>query len=95
MQFRLEFRSVDSSDIGVECPFLPDAGQYERHFNYIVQDICNFDGVVSAVALNAEAVFVRTVSLDLSEFKSLLKPALQHHFQYLRIVKIDEVEVDL
>ena len=43
MKYKLSTRKINESDLGVECPFMPEEGDYEMYFNALVEEIKNMD----------------------------------------------------
>ena len=88
MDFRLFLREIDLSDIGRDCRYLPDEGEFEMHYQAIADDIATIAGVTSATTSEGNQIHIHTVDADLETLKIELKPFLLHHFQYLRISKL-------
>ena len=93
MSFKISLRPIQLSDIGQECPFFPEDGEYERHLTAIAQDIESIDGVESASASDTGQIAVTAPGMSLDAFKVALKPLLQHHFAYLRYDGIEQVAI--
>lgn len=87
MHFRLKFRKITTSDIGRECRYTPEEGDFETHFHAIIQDIEQVTGTISATSLANHQIDV-TSDQSLESFKAALKPILQHHFEYIRMSEI-------
>ena len=91
MLLKLSLRHIQLSDIGPDCPYFPEEGEYEMRFNAIVEDIEAIDSVASAVASGSNEITVSITDLDLKDFKEALKPFLLRDYQYLRLDDIAKV----
>jgi hypothetical protein len=85
MLLRVSFRQIEIADIGGDCRFFPEEGEYERHLEHAREDIGTIVGVTSAQAPGNNQIIVSVDGMDLEGFKVALKPILQDHFQALRI----------
>ena len=94
MQFKICLRQIQLSDIGPECPYFPEDGEYDEHFDSFVHDLGLIDGVASAEAPDNNQIHVNA-NLDQTAFKAALKPLLQYYFCKLRISELAEMRVDL
>lgn len=92
MSFKLSLRSVQSSDLGWECPFLPEEDDYETYFSAFLQDLQSIEGIELVTVADTSEVTVNAKGLDLTGIKAVLKPLLQHYFQSLRLTEVIEVD---
>ena len=89
VKYRISFREIRRSDIKGECPFLPEADEFETHLHAITQDIIGLLGVTEVASHEKNILVVATQGVDLQTLKAEIKPFLQHHFQYFRISRIE------
>jgi hypothetical protein len=94
MIFKLYLRPINSSDISRDCPFLPEKGEYETHFDTIIQDIESIDGVLSATTSDNNQICIRTANIDLELLKTSLKPLFQQNFEHLRFAALEKTGDD-
>ena len=89
MEYRISFRALNTSDINVECPFLPEIDEFEMSFEAMIEDIKGFAGIKAVSAHEGNSLFITAPDIDLQTLKEKLKPHLQQHFQRLRIAVIE------
>lgn len=92
MNYRIHFREITHSDISIECPFMPDPEDYKIHFHAMTQDIEKIEGIIHVSTETDSAILIKTTNFSLSDLKAELKPTLQSHYQFLRILEIDYLE---
>lgn len=91
MGIRLFFKPIDISDIGPECPFFPEEGEFERHLQAVAEDVASIEGVTSVTNSEHRQIDITATSIKLENLRAALKPILQHHFQFLRVSKLMEI----
>lgn len=91
MLLRVWLRQIELADIGPECPFFPDEGEFERHCDHTRQDIAMIPGVTSVEESGENQIMVSTDGLDLEKFKLEFKPIVQDHFCKLRVSQLEVV----
>jgi hypothetical protein len=90
MKYKIDVREITDKDLNVECPFLPEPGEYETYFSALLQEILNISVVVSAVELNG-SIIVEIDSEDCySGFRESFKAFYPPFGQKLRTTSISK-----
>lgn len=88
MNYRAAFREIITSDLGRNCPVAPDPGDFEIHLRAISQDLAAIERVTRVSFERERVLFIETDEQELQVIKSKLKPILQHHYDFLRLLTI-------
>ncbi len=92
MKYRILFRELNESETGGrECPFLPEAGEFEMYLKAIAQDINGLAGITEVAEHAVNNLIVTTRDVDLQSLKAELNPFLSQYIQYLRISSIETI----
>lgn len=89
MKCKISFRELNEEDLSIECPFLPEADEFEMSLQAIAHEVKELAGVTDLSAHEGNDLTLTVQDLDVKTLKAELKPLLQHHFQYLRISAIE------
>ena len=87
MKYKLVTREVEDKDIGVECPFMPEDGEYELYLNSLFQLISELE-IVTDASLKGKTISIEVAQNECSEnLRELVKPLIQGDtFTKLRVV---------
>jgi hypothetical protein len=91
MKYEISFRDLNELDINGDCRVIPDFDEFEVHVQAITEDINGLVGIIDVATHGKYCLIVTTQDIDLPTLKLKLKPLLQQHFVYLRIVAIESL----
>lgn len=77
MNYELVTREIEDRDIGIECPFEPEEGEYETYLNSLFQCISELD-IVKNTSLKGKIISIEICKNDNFEnLRQLVKPLIQ------------------
>jgi hypothetical protein len=91
MNYRLTIRRPDESDLGRDCPYLPDDEEFVNHCEAMLQDIKEIPGVNEAKAEKEDELVLETQFTDSAELKARLMPLFQREFGYVRFSSLRQL----
>ncbi len=63
MKYRLQIRRINESDLGAECPFMPEEDDFEIYLHALIEDVKSIEVVVS-VSLDSDCLEIEIKSED-------------------------------
>jgi hypothetical protein len=76
-KYKLLTREIIDSDIGAECPFMPEEGEYEIYLTALAEDINNLNVVLNSNIEGNSIVIELEVESDFEELHDQVKLILQ------------------
>ena len=82
MKYKLGVRRLGESDIGVECPVLPEPEDFQMYLNAFVEEINGLDVVVNAEPSGESIVIELESEADVPTLHRSVRDAYQNFSQY-------------
>jgi len=88
MKYKIGIRKITEDDIRADCPFMPEADEFDMYFSAFLEDIQNISVVISAEEENGAIIVELDSDQDFAIFREEFKGVHQHFFQQLRTTAI-------
>ena len=80
MKYKLPIRKINESDIGADCPFMPEDDDFDMYLDALKEDIQNLDVVISLIQEDRNLIFEIESELAFPLLHSSIKDLLANQY---------------
>ncbi|MUJ29737.1 hypothetical protein GNP73_17365 [Aliivibrio fischeri] len=91
MKYKLGLRPINESDIGIDCPFMPENENYDSYVSAFVEEINNLEIVKEAIESEGCAIIELENNVSLDVLRESLKSLHQSFWELLRTTGFESI----